>query len=292
LIDVHAQPLNASVAFHRRIAIDGIALREKSDQWLVEVPFVNIWAHTPDLFGEAQQHHPAHLVHGLLKHLAEDPTSPIVAAADSAGLLLRVGVVAHKRLEVEIEGERIRLQECFSDRSAITLEVCHASEDEPVWSEAMHVYPACGLSEQHPAELTVLARCFKGALPGELLAASFAVLTASRLGLHRRQPALVVGASADSKEEFLGQLRALVTEFRGTRTCRLEDDILPAATTVTRSMPRAEAWRALLELLGLRPEEVPIDGAKFKSRSYSYWQTPLQMSKASARLDDSDNDLD
>ena len=156
----------------------------------------------------------------------------------------------------------------------------------------MHVYPACGLNEQHPAELTVLARCYQGVLSGELLASSFAVLTASRLGLHRLQPALVVGASDDSKEEFLGQLRALMTEFRSPHTCRLQDAILPAATTVTRSMARAEAWKALLGVLSLRPEEIPMHGAKFKSRSYSYWQTPLQMSKASARLDDCDNDSD
>ena len=206
-----------------------------------QVPFLNIWAHTTDLLGDEQQQHPAHLVHGLLKHLAEDPTSPILLAADSAGLRLRVRVVAQKQLEVEIEEERIRLQECFRDRSAITLEISQATEDEPVWYEAMHVYPACGLSEQHPAELTVLARCFKGAISGEMLAASFAVLTTHELGFDRLQPALVVGATAASKAEFLDHLTmlCLLTE---TLPCRLEDNALPVASLVSRDMTRAEAW--------------------------------------------------
>ena len=79
--------------------------------------------------------------------MAEDQTSPILRAAESAGLRLRVGVVDNKQLEAEIEGERLRFHECFSNRSAITLEVCLASAEALVWSEAMHVYPACGLSE-------------------------------------------------------------------------------------------------------------------------------------------------
>ena len=198
-------------------------------------------------------------------------------------------MVAHKRLEVEIEGERIRLQECFSDRSAITLEICQASDDAPVWSEAMHVYPACGLSEQHPAELTVLARCFKGALPGELLAVCFTVLTANMLGFDRLQPALVVGATAASEAKFVEELKDWMTE---SLPCRLEDDALPVASLVSRDMTRAEAWRALLEELSLPADEIPIDGVKFKSRSYSYWQTPLQMSKASARLAAGETDMD
>ena len=145
----------------------------------------------------------------------------------------------------------------------------------------MHVYPACGLSEQHPAELTVLARCFKNDLGAELMAASFAVLAAYWLGFGRLQPALVVGATDESTAKFLAELQVWLTKY--PLVC-LQNHPSPVASLVSREMTRAEAWAALLNELHLTAEQVPINGAKFTSRSYTYWKTPLQMSKDSARL--------
>ena len=113
------------------------------------------------------------------------------------------------------------------------------------------------------------------------MAASFAVLAAYQLGFGRLQPALVVGATDESTAKFLGDLQIWLTK---NPLVRLHDNALPAASLVSREMTRAEAWAALLKELHLTAEQVPINGAKFTSRSYTYWKTPLQMSKDSARL--------
>ena len=220
--------------------------------------------------------------------MATDPESPIVAAATEKGLRLRVHVEEHKRLEVAIEGEIIRLQECFSDRAAITLETSPSTEEPPVWTKVMHVYPACGLSEQHPAELTILARCFQGVLSAQTLAAAFAVVAAHSLGFKRLQPALVV-CDADVKSGFLQQLQECMTE--GVH-CLIKDNDLPNPSMVSRKIPRAKAWSLLLEALHLPADAISMEGDKFRSRSYDYWQTPLQRSKESVRVFDDATDTD
>ena len=109
------------------------------------------------------------------------------------------------------------------------------------------------------------------------MAVCFTVLAANMLGFDRLQPALVVGDTATSKAKMLEELNDWMTE---SSLCRLEDDALPPASLVCRSMTRAEAWTALLTEMRLSAKEIPMDGVKFTSRSCAYWQTSGEMSPA------------
>ena len=74
----------------------------------------------------------------------------------------RTQAVFHKMDVVEFtDGCSTSIRSAGSDRPAFIMERATASDnDEPQWSEIIHVYPAMGLPHQHRGQQALLARCY------------------------------------------------------------------------------------------------------------------------------------